>query len=242
MKLVFVRHGDPNYAIDGLTEAGQQEAALLAPRIAAMDVKEFYVSPLGRAKKTAAPGLALAGREAVECEWLREFYCGPIARPDNPASNCCWDWLPADYYADSRLLDVNHWFENEVMQKAHVKEEYDRVTGEFDKLLAAHGYVREEYIYRPVKPNEDTLVFISHFGVSSVLISHLLNCSPMLIWQGMVAPPASITTLATEERRPGIASFRINAFGDTAHLYAAGVAPAFAARFCETYGNGDRED
>ena len=41
----------------------------------------------------------------------------------------------------------------------------------------------------------------------------------------------------TEERRKGIASFRMLSFGDLSHLYVHGEVPAFAARFCEVYEN-----
>ena len=241
MKIYLVRHADPDYEIDGLTAVGKREAELLAPRLAAMEVKEFYVSTLGRAKATAAPAMALAGRTAIECEWLKEFP-PRIIRPDSDNPYCCWDWLPQDWTADPRFFDADAWYDNERMQAGHVKEEYLRVTEAFDRVLAEHGYVRDGKVYRVVEPNEDALVFVCHFGVSCVLLSHLLNVSPMILWHGFVAPPASITSIATEERRRGIASFRVNALGDTAHLYAAGERPSFAARFCETYGNGDRQD
>ena len=47
MKLLIIRHGDPDYERDSLTEKGWREAAYLAERMAATDVKECYVSPLG---------------------------------------------------------------------------------------------------------------------------------------------------------------------------------------------------
>jgi probable phosphoglycerate mutase len=59
----------------------------------------------------------------------------------------------------------------------------------------------------------------------------------MVLWHGFCAAPTSVTTLITEERDEGIASFRMSAFGDISHLYAAGEEPAFAARFCEMYSN-----
>ena len=40
--------------------------------------------------------------------------------------------------------------------------------------------------------------------------------------------------IRTEERRPGTAVFRAASLGDVSHLYAAGVEPSFAARFCDT--------
>ena len=91
--------------------------------------------------------------------------------------------------------------------------------------------------YRVVKPNNDTIVFFCHFGVECVLLSHLINVSPMILWHWILCTPSSITSIYTEERRPGIASFRINEFGSTAHLYVADRKPSFSARFCECYAN-----
>ena len=54
MRLLIVRHGDPDYSIDSLTEKGWKEAEYLSERLSKLDVKDFYVSPLGRAKDTAS--------------------------------------------------------------------------------------------------------------------------------------------------------------------------------------------
>ena len=63
MKLLIVRHADPDYSIDSLTEKGWREAAYLSERLAKLEVKRFYVSPLGRAKDTASLTLeSWAGR------------------------------------------------------------------------------------------------------------------------------------------------------------------------------------
>ena len=131
---------------------------------------------------------------------------------------------------------------DEVMQEANMKYYYDQVTGEFDKVLAEHGYVRDGHYYRVEKANNDTLVFFCHFGLGCVLISHLLSMSPMVLWHNMCAAPSSVTTLTSEERRKGIASFRMNSYGDISHLYAYDEPPAFAARFCECYDNDERHD
>ena len=64
----------------------------------------------------------------------------------------------------------------------------------------------------------------------------------MVLWQGTCLAPTSVTTIYTEERRPGIAVFRLQTIGDVSHLYMNGFAPSFAGRFCEVYGNGDRID
>ena len=48
MKLIFIRHAEPDYSIDSLTEKGFYEAQLLAKRTAGWRVTDFYCSPLGR--------------------------------------------------------------------------------------------------------------------------------------------------------------------------------------------------
>lgn len=47
MKLLIVRHGDPDYDIDSLTEKGWKEVEYLSQKLSKLDVKAFYVSPLG---------------------------------------------------------------------------------------------------------------------------------------------------------------------------------------------------
>lgn len=238
MKLMIIRHGDPDYAIDSLTETGWMEAELLAERLGRLNVKGFYVSPLGRAKDTASLTLKKMGRTAVECLWLREF-AAQIQKPWQEQSNCIWDWLPAEWTKDPRYFDREAWSDTEIMASGEVKKEAAWVIREFDHFLTEHGYRREDDYYRVEAANEDTLVMFCHFGVECILLSRLINVSPMILWHGLCAAPSSVTTVVTEERRKGIASFRVTAFGDISHLYAAGCEPSFAARFCETY---DRRD
>ena len=67
MRLLIVRHADPDYSIDSLTPAGWEEAKLLADRLAPIPVAAYYVSPLGRAKDTASLTLKKACRTAETC-------------------------------------------------------------------------------------------------------------------------------------------------------------------------------
>lgn len=53
MRILIVRHADPDYDIDSLTDTGWKEAELAADYLSKINVKAFYVSPLGRAQDTA---------------------------------------------------------------------------------------------------------------------------------------------------------------------------------------------
>ena len=212
MRLLIIRHGDPDYEKDSLTEKGWREAALLADRIARLDVAAFYVSPLGRAKDTASLTLKKMNREAVICDWLKEFW-PLINRPDaiGVRKTLAWDWLPEDWTKKEAYFLRDGWADTEVMREGGVKEEYETVMRNFDAVLADHGYVREGEYYKVERSNRDTIVFFCHFGLECVLLSRLMNVSPMVLWHHTCAAPASVTTVVTEERREGKASFRMGA-------------------------------
>mgnify|MGYP003293020011 CR=1 FL=1 len=238
MRIIFVRHADPDYGVDSLTQKGFKEAQLLAPRIAKLDVKDFYCSPLGRAQDTAKPTLSLMNRKSQTLDWLKEF---PARIKDERTGNLArpWDLMPSFWTNERKLYDKDDWIKTDLMQSGDVEEVYKYVTGELDKLLSKYDYVRENNYYRVKKENRDTIVLFCHFGIECVLLSHLLGVSPVILWQGFVALPSSVTTLITEERQQGIAYFRCNGFGDISHLYVADEPPAFAARFCETFSSED---
>ncbi len=238
MRILIVRHGDPDYSIDSLTPKGRVEAELLSDRLSKTKIDYCYVSPLGRARHTAQYTLDKIGKEATVCPWLREF-AARIERPDREES-IAWDWRPKDWVDIDILFDHEKWYDEPRMAAGNVKDEYLWVAKGLDELLAEHGYERCGRYYKAVRPNDDTIVFFCHFGLECVLLSHMLNISPMQLWHGFCAAPTSVTTIYTEEREEGIASFRVSAFGDISHLYVAGEEPSFSARFCETYNNSDQ--
>lgn len=241
MRLLIIRHADPDYERDSLTEKGWREAELLSRRLEREKIDFFYCSPLGRARDTASLTLEKSSAEAQVCDWLREF-SPRILRPDkNGGRQICWDWLPRDL-AGADMLYGPDWADHPVMAEADVRSEYERVCRGLDSILAEHGYRREGRMYRAERPNHLTLALFCHFGVECVLLSHLMNVSPVVLWHGLCAAPSSVTTVYTEERREGDVSFRTFGFGDVSHLYAAGEEPAFSARFCECFSDDTRHD
>ena len=64
MKILIFRRGKPITRSIPLTEKGWREAEILADRLEKADVRDFYVSPMGRARATAKPTLERLHREA----------------------------------------------------------------------------------------------------------------------------------------------------------------------------------
>lgn len=236
MKIVIIRHGDPNYALDSLTKKGRREASLLAERIKKLAPDYIYCSPLGRAKKTAKLATKLVDKEIKIIPWLREFE-GRVTV--NGVEDVCWDRLPCDWTSFSGFY-TDQWFEQSMFKDTNIRKEYEKVSKGLDELLIFHGYRHDGRTFDVIAPNHDTIVLFCHFAVECVILSHLLSVSPMPFWHNFAALPTSVTTLVTEERKKGIAAFRILAFGDTSHLYKGDEEPSFACRFCECFDDDTR--
>lgn len=240
MRLLIIRHGDPNYEIDGLTPKGEREAKLLADKLQNEKIDAAYCSTLGRAKLTAAPTLERLNMTAEYCEWLREFGYAQITVPYLDQPKICWDILPGFLNDYPQIYERNKWREVDFIKNSSVPAAYDEVCAEFDKMLAKHGYRRNGECYTVEVPNHDTVALFCHFGLTAVLVSHLTNSSPFTFLQNFITPPTSITTFYTEERIEGIASFRCSGMGDVSHLYVANEESAFSGRFCECFTDGTR--
>ena len=246
----MIRHGDPDYEHDTLTEKGHREAALLAETAMDLHLGECFVSPLGRAQHTAAYSLKKTGKTARVLDWLREFPAaadingsGELigAFPDTNKKNgqyqkrVVWDMVPAYLSGHPEYWTLDGWRDSEIVRHSDMLPVYDSLTEHLDRFLAEHGYVREGGHYRVERENTDTVTFFCHFGVTCAMLSHLWNVSPFILWHSFALAPTSVTEVVTEEREQGIASFRGLRIGDISHLYAGGEKPSFACRFCETY-------
>ena len=231
MRLLIVRHGDPDYEKDTLTEKGHREASLLAEKLKKEKIDYIYTSPLGRAKDTCAYTAKALGMEdkVVVLDWLREFYY-------------IWDMLPQEWTTSGNAYDRERWKEENFYRVEEIGKKYDQVAKSWDELLSKHGYTRDGGYYRTEKGNSDTVAIFCHFGLEMMLLSRLFNISPVVLSHHFVALPSSLTTVYTEERREGIAVFRCAGFGDTGHLYAGEEQPSFAARFCEKFDDDTRHD
>ena len=201
MKLIFIRHAEPDYSIDSLTQKGFEEAELLAKRTASWRVTDFYSSPLGRAVRTSEPTLKCHNRTAVIYDWLQEFRVPVSSEGRADGKTIPWDFMPEYLNRYPELLDAAHWFDTPVMKSGNVKEAYTHVCGSFDELLTKYGYVRDGLAYRTAhtesscsymvyngttkecmanhSDDEPVLVFFCHLGIMLCIMSHLLNTSPV---------------------------------------------------------------
>ena len=261
MKLLFIRHGQPNYTLDTLTRTGTKQARMLAKyfRETRTKIDYIYTSPLGRAKKTAHYTARKLKIEPVVLDWLHEFSAKvdfKDAETGSPSDitlayndlkqifpghkgHVPWDMLTSFLNNNPDYLESFTWKDVEMMNHSDILSQYDQVTAEFDQLLANHGYTRDNNYYSTEQGNHDTIAIFSHFGIGTVLFAHLLNISPFSLWHGTCSTPSSITEFVTEEREKGVVNFRLIQLGATPHLDYNFMERDFRGRFCECYEDED---
>lgn len=234
MKILMVRHGEPDYSIDSLTPKGWREAEILAGRMAKIQDPDVYCSPLGRAQDTARATLQKTGWSMETLPWLAE-YRGEVWHEETGRMDIPWDFPPLFWTTEKRFFSLEHWCEPPIFAGTDVAAVWEETKQGLDALLARYGYSRDGMIYRCEKNLDKTLLLFCHFGISAAMCAYLLGVSPILLWHGWIMAPTSVTTLVTEERTPGQVFFRCNGFGDVSHLYAAGEPVSPAGVFPELY-------
>lgn len=200
MRILLIRHGDPDYEHDTLTEKGRREAELLAKRASSLAMGSCYQSPLGRAMDTAQPCLKATGKDAEVLEWLREFPAQLDLNKDPELSRAypgakmadgkylirnVWDMAPGYWTEHEEYMDRREWRNSKVAECSDMEVVYDRVIREFDAFLAEHGYVRERNHYRVEKKVQRRLPF-SVICDQLCIIIPFVECFPVCImaWAG----------------------------------------------------------
>ena len=234
MRIYFIRHGDPDYANDTLTDRGWKEAEALSERVAKWDVDRFYCSPLGRARDTASLSLKLMKRTAETKDWLREFYV-PVIDQETGQERIPWDLMPSYWTNQPILYDKDNWLDHALMKTGKVSEEYSRVCDGIDEILEEYGYKRKGGYYITEQGSEKTIAIFCHLGVQFVMLSHLFGISAPALWQNFFVAPTSVTEVVTEERIKGEVCFRCKRLGDISHLYIDGIEPSDSGFFNEVY-------
>ena len=174
MRIIFVRHGEPNYKLDCLTELGKLQAAACAARLEEEPITAVYSSTNGRAAETASYIAAPRGLTVTSFDFMRELGWG--ATEGELATPNGHPWGEADWMVENGTsLLAPDWATSEPFCRNKVTPRALYAAEEFDKLLLTLGYRREGGYYRVLRENTDTIVMASHGGSGSAVLAHMLG-------------------------------------------------------------------
>ena len=171
MRLYIIRHGDPNYVDDCLTEPGRFEAAALADYLVWLGIDRLYSSPLGRARETAEASARRLGLPVESLEWTRELKGPRLKGSRFPA----WDIGGAEVRGDGYLAALTRWeLLDEYVDGEQLRETAAGVGRDSDQFLAGLGYERSGSLYRVTQPNHLKVAVFCHGGFGLTWLAHLL--------------------------------------------------------------------
>ena len=224
MFLFFVRHGEPDYSNDCLTEAGRQQAKAVADRFALSGLEKIYSSTLGRALETAGYTAEKLGLNIERLDFAREDLAGAefgITR--NGVWNWCfWDRETVDLFKSYKVKTLgDQWYDSPLFAGTNYKNGIIRVqnaTVEFMKQLG-YSYNEKTGYYKAEKHIYDRVALFAHGGFSMAFLSCLLNIPyPEFCVRFQIIGVSAVTVLKIDDEGDTIIP-QIYQYGNDSHLY-----------------------
>lgn len=223
MKIIFVRHGHPDYVNDCLTELGHKQAQQAAERLKNENIDEIYSSPFGRAYETSLYTAKLFSKEVTKLDFMREIKWGSSDGEEVYKDGHPWD---TSLYAISlgySLMDEG-WTKEKPFCNNVVFSEIERVAKESDIWFEKLGYKREGANYRVIGDNTDkTIALFSHGGSSSALFSHILNLPFFYLCRAICPDFTAITVMSLSDEKGTLTAPMIELANDSRHIKGNGV-------------------
>jgi broad specificity phosphatase PhoE len=219
MELIFIRHGQPAWSVEGwsqidphLTDLGNRQAQLAAARLASeRSLTELLASPANRAQETALP---IAERTGLPLHTVDDIV--EIRMPDWSGE---LEETVQRIFAASMNRDPDDWWEG-LPGGESFREFHNRVTASVRNLLADRGITpdpRHKHLWH-VSDDSHRIAIVAHGGTNAVALTYLLGVEPApWEWERFILYHASFARLRAIPLA-GEHVFSLRTFNDREHL------------------------
>ena len=219
MRIILIRHGDPDYEKDCLTELGVRQAKVVAKRLMEENIERIYSSPLGRAKETAMAFSELSGIHDIQIvDFMKEIRYGKIDalyESGNP-------WGVAEEMLKKGLdLQSPDWRDYPSYKDNTAVTDIDAIAKGTDRWLSDLGYEREGLYYRCKREDDikHSYALFCHGGSTTAFLSRVFNITfPHLCVMLGHLLHTSITILRFDRTPGGICMPMIEIASDARHV------------------------
>ena len=217
MRIIFVRHGHPNYELDCLTPLGHKHGEAVAERLKGEPVEKIFSSTCGRAMETAAHIDTNFGLGVEGLEFMREIKWGSVDGSSVYADG--HPWMNSDYLVEQGkdLLD-KEWRVSEQYRNNKMIASGDCLGEGLDKWLAMLGYTREGDYYRVGDVRYKTIVLVSHGGASSAAFAHLFNLPLPFVCSAICPDYTAVTVVSMSEKKDALVAPKFEIMNDARHI------------------------
>ena len=215
MRLIFVRHGEPDYARDCLTETGRRQAAAAAERLAGEGISAVFASPCGRARETAGYTARRLGLPVTVLDFMREITWGGDGIPEDGHP-----WTLSEWLIDREDFNFGRddWRAHPYFRGNDALARHDAVAAAFDGFMAERGYLRRGTRYLCAGGREETVALFSHGGSGACALARALALPFPYVCTVLPYDFTSIIALDFPVREGEHVHPRVELFNDIAHL------------------------
>ena len=224
MRLIFVRHGEPDYINDKLTSNGVEQAKNTAKRLADEKISAVYASPMGRAVETASFTAESHGLDVITLDFMHEIDWGD-SRPDADVLPDKLEYDGHPWTLAYKLLAENpeyvgkdNWDEHHFFKDNICLKYYDMVSERFDAFLAGFGLIRKDGLYKCEKPCDDTIALFAHGGSGAVVFSHVLDLPFPFVLTSLPYGVCSVSIIDFSAQNGDMVIPRLELFNDMGHI------------------------
>ena len=224
MLLYIIRHGDPIYETDTLTERGRLQAEALGKRLVDAKIDRVFTSPMGRAIETAAPTCRLLGLEHTVEPWAHEIEEDRLTPyPDGVLKSI--SVLPTHVFRENGNIDLGYddALKCTGVNQTNMGRSMEIIEKGGRDFLERLGYREENGVYRILRPNDEKVALFCHLCMGRTWLSQLLHIPIHLMWSCFDITHTGVTVLEFKNYKSGFTSPRCLCFSDMSHLYAAGL-------------------
>lgn len=181
MLLFYVRHGDPIYNPDSLTELGKKQADALVHRMKECNPDRIFASSNKRAIMTAEPTAKYLNKRIEILDWCNEGYAANefIIEIEGTGRKWCFsDYNMKKIFNSDEVRKLGkNWYDYPAFENTLFKNGTQRVQAEVDQFMLSLGYkhdhVNNRYI--AIRPNDDRIALFAHQGFGMIFLSCLLD-------------------------------------------------------------------
>ncbi len=217
MRIIFVRHGHPDYVKDCLTPLGHLHAEAAAERLREETIHKAFSSSCGRARETAEHIMAGRGLPLTLCHFIRELDWGSYNGEKLPYNGHPWN-TANDMVSHAESISNPAWADEKPFCGNRVRNCVASVAKGTDEWLSSLGYEREGDFYRVKKASTENILMTSHAGASSAVFAHMFNLPFPLVCVAIEPRFTAITIVSFKGEEGALVSPQFELVNDARHI------------------------
>lgn len=233
MLLYYVRHGDPIYNPDSLTDLGLAQADALAKRLSILGFDKIYASSSNRARLTAQPTCLALGMEAEILDWCNEGHAWRDLTVTDDNGKRLWAF---QHKQTSLLLSSpeikklgDKWYDHPFFESTNFKAGFERIERETDSFMSALGFVhdRENCCYTAGAQPYERVALFAHQGFGLAFLSALCDIPYPEFCTRFDIGHTGVTVIRIAGKEGEMCIPKILQLSNDSHLYKEGISTKY---------------